>query len=244
MHVDTDDLATLLKMQHLTWKPCATRRSSKSFPSAVILEARSKKKAIGAEVSPARRAPCESRRAAFAYRRRGSLASEKQRQVQSEIDAVRGDYRGVEARTKHEGAQRLREAPQHAGSRPDRRRRRAGEDRRRAGAGGIGVRELERQEAEATAAFVMKEGGALKDALARIEAERAMLASSLPADLLDAYKKRPRARAAAVRGTLVRNQNCGVCRMAIIEGGRLIDMACEGPGQRGSVPLSAEGCSS
>ena len=46
---------------------------------------------------------------------------------------------------------------------------------------------LERQEAEATAAFV-KEGGALKDALARIEAERAMLASSLPADLLDAYK--------------------------------------------------------
>ena len=84
---------------------------------------------------------------------------------------------------------------------------------------------LERQEAEATAAFV-KEGGALKDALARIEAERAMLASSLPADLLDAYKKTA-ARTGGVAVGRLQGSNCGVCRMAI-EGGRLIDMKGQG----------------
>ena len=80
-------------------------------------------------------------------------------------------------------------------------------------------------EAEATAAFV-KEGGALKDALARIEAERAMLASSLPADLLDAYKKTA-ARTGGVAVGRLQGSNCGVCRMAI-EGGRLIDMKGQG----------------
>ena len=84
---------------------------------------------------------------------------------------------------------------------------------------------LERQEAEATAAFV-KEGGALKDALARIEAERAMLASSLPADLLDAYKKTA-ARTGGVAVGRLQGSNCGVCRMSI-EGGRLIDMKGQG----------------
>ena len=84
---------------------------------------------------------------------------------------------------------------------------------------------VERQEAEATAAFV-KEGGALKDALARIEAERAMLASSLPADLLDAYKKTA-ARTGGVAVGRLQGSNCGVCRMAI-EGGRLIDMKGQG----------------
>ena len=71
-----------------------------------------------------------------------------------------------------------------------------------------------------------------QDALARIEAERAMLASSLPADLLDAYKKTA-ARTGGVAVGRLQGSNCGVCRMAI-EGGRLIDM--NGPGQRGSVP--------
>ena len=65
-----------------------------------------------------------------------------------------------------------------------------------------------------------------QDALARIEAERAMLASSLPADLLDAYKKTA-ARTGGVAVGRLQGSNCGVCRMAI-EGGRLIDMKGQG----------------
>ena len=66
----------------------------------------------------------------------------------------------------------------------------------------------------------------MHDALARIEAERAMLASSLPADLLDAYKKTA-ARTGGVAVGRLQGSNCGVCRMAI-EGGRLIDMKGQG----------------
>ena len=47
MHVDTDDLATLLKMQHLDLEAMRDKKKLEELPQrAVILEARSKKKAI------------------------------------------------------------------------------------------------------------------------------------------------------------------------------------------------------
>lgn len=135
----------------------------------------------------------------------------------------RGDYRGVEARTKELNgfAKRRNTLEADLTAVGDELAKIEGVQAQVASA----LESLERQEAEATAAFV-KEGGALKDALARIEAERAMLASSLPADLLDAYKKTA-ARTGGVAVGRLQGSNCGVCRMAI-EGGRLIDMKGQG----------------
>ena len=216
MHVDTDDLATLLKMQHLDLEAMRDKKKLEELPQrAVILEARSKKKAI-----EQKRAQLD---ALHAKADEDRALSEKQRQVQSEIDAGRGDYRGVEARTKELNgfAKRRNTLEADLTAVGDELAKIEGVQAQVASA----LESLERQEAEATAAFV-KEGGALKDALARIEAERAMLASSLPADLLDAYKKTA-ARTGGVAVGRLQGSNCGVCRMAI-EGGRLIDMKGQG----------------
>ena len=209
MHVDTDDLATLLKMQHLDLEAMRDKKKLEELPQrAVILEARSKKKAIEQKRAQldALHAKADAQLSRIDDEDRS--LSEKQRQVQSEIDAVRGDYRGVEARTKELNgfAKRRNTLEADLTAVGDELAKIEGVQAQVASA----LESLERQEAEATAAFV-KEGGALKDALARIEAERAMLASSLPADLLDAYKK-----TAARTG--------GVA----IEGGHLIDMKGQG----------------
>ena len=220
MHVDTDDLATLLKMQHLDLEAMRDKKKLEELPQrAVILEARSKKKAIEQKRAQldALHAKADAQLSRIDDEDRS--LSEKQRQVQSEIDAVRGDYRGVEARTKELNgfAKRRNTLEADLTAVGDELAKIEGVQAQVASA----LESLERQEAEATAAFV-KEGGALKDALARIEAERAMLASSLPADLLDAYKKTA-ARTGGVAVGRLQGSNCGVCRMAI-EGGRLIDM--------------------
>ncbi|WP_101722264.1 zinc ribbon domain-containing protein [Eggerthella timonensis] len=224
MHVDTDDLATLLKMQHLDLEAMQSKKKLEELPQrAIILEARSKKKAVEQKRDQldALHAKADAQLARIGDED-ASLA-EKQRQVQGEIDAVRGDYRGVEARTKElNGFAKRRntlEVELNA----------VGDELAKIEAVQAQVASalagLERQEAEATATFV-KEGGALKDAVARIDAERAMLASSLPAELLDAYEKTA-ARTGGVAVGRLQGGNCGVCRMAI-EGGRLIDMKAQG----------------
>ena len=78
----------------------------------------------------------------------------------------------------------------------------------------------------------MREGGALKDALFRNEAERASLASFLPKGLLASYEKIA-ARTGGVAVGRLQGESCGACRMAI-EGGRLIDM--KGQGNVGVCP--------
>ena len=224
MHVDTDDLATLLKMQHLDLEALRVKKQLEELPQrAVILEARSKKKAI-----EQKRAQLDALHAkadaqlAHIDEEDASLA-EKQRHVQGEIDAVRGDYRGVEARPKEPNgfAKRRNTLEAELNTVSEELAKIEGVQAQVTAA----LAGLERQEAEATAAFV-KQGGALKDAAARIEAERAMLASSLPKELLDTYEKTA-ARTGGVAVGRLQGTNCGVCRMAI-EGGRLIDMQGQG----------------
>ena len=224
MHVDTDDLATLLKMQHLDLEAMRDKKKLEELPQrAVILEARSKKKAIEQKRAQldALHAKADAQLSRIDDEDRS--LSEKQRQVQSEIDAVRGDYRGVEARTKELNgfAKRRNTLEADLTAVGDELAKIEGVQAQVASA----LESLERQEAEATAAFV-KEGGALKDALARIEAQRAMRASWFPADVVAAYNTTA-ARTGGVAVGRLQGSNCGVCRMAI-EGGRLIDMKGQG----------------
>ena len=175
MHVDTDDLATLLKMQHLDLEAMRDKKKLEELPQrAVILEARSKKKAIEQKRAQldALHAKADAQLSRIDDEDRS--LSEKQRQVQSEIDAVRGDYRGVEARTKELNgfAKRRNTLEADLTAVGDELAKIEGVQAQVASA----LESLERQEAEATAAFV-KEGGALKDALARIEAETGVWAS-------------------------------------------------------------------
>ena len=85
---------------------------------------------------------------------------------------------------------------------------------------------VERQEAEATASF-QKQGGALKNDEARLQAQRSHLAAQLPQDLLATYEKTA-ARSGGVAVARLLDGKCGACR-AVIEGGRLIDLKGQAP---------------
>ena len=224
MHVDTDDLATLLKMQHLDLEALRVKKQLEELPQrAVILEARSKKKAI-----EQKRAQLDALHAkadaqlAHIDEEDASLA-EKQRHVQGEIDAVRGDYRGVEARTKElNGFAKRRNALEVELTR-------LGEEL--AKIEGVqsqvsqALAEVDKQEAAAIVSF-QREGGALQAEIARMSADREGMSAELSPELRDTYN-RTASRTGGVAVGRLQGSNCGVCRMAI-EGGRLIDMKGQG----------------
>lgn len=224
MHVDTDDLATLLKMQHIDLEIMRASKKLQELPQrAAILEVRTKRRDIDQKRAQldALHAEADSRLARISDED-GQLV-EKQRRVQEEIDTTRGGYRDVEARTKElNGFAKRRNTLEGELST-------VGEELSKIE--GVQARvaqilgDLDQQEARATESFV-KEGGALKQALAQMEGERSHLATSLPEDLLAAYEKTA-ARTGGVAVGRLQGANCGVCRMAI-EGGRLIEMKAQG----------------
>ena len=224
MQATTDDLTNLLRMQQIDLDLMKAKKKLEELPQrATILAARQKKRTIEQKRDQLAEMRAQAEAKASKLEAEDAELAEKQRRVQEAIDGSRGDYRNVEAHSKELGgfAKRRNTLEADLTAVGDELAKIEGVQAQVASA----LESLERQEAEATAAFV-KEGGALKDALARIEAERAMLASSLPADLLDAYKKTA-ARTGGVAVGRLQGSNCGVCRMAI-EGGRLIDMKGQG----------------
>lgn len=225
MHVDTDDLATLLKMQHLDLEAMRDKKKLEELPQrAVILEARSKKKAIEQKRAQldALHAKADAQLSRIDDEDRS--LSEKQRQVQSEIDAVRGDYRGVEARTKElNGFAKRRNALEVELTR-------LGEEL--AKIEGVqsqvsqALAEVDKQEAAAIVSF-QREGGALQAEIARMSADREGMSAELSPELRDTYN-RTASRTGGVAVGLLTEGRCGVCR-TVIDGGRLIDLKAEAP---------------
>lgn len=230
MHVDTDDLATLLKLQHIDLEILRANKRLEELPQRkAILEARTKRKAV-----EQKRAQLDALRADVERRlsdvgEEDAALAEKQRRAQAEIDEARDDYRSVEARSKElDGFARRRDELEARLSA-------IGEELEKVEGVQAQVArmlsDLDAEERAATESFV-REGGALKDALFRNEAERASLASSLPKELLASYEKIA-ARTGGVAVGRLQGGSCGACRMAI-EGGRLIDM--KGQGNVGVCP--------
>ena len=227
MHVDTGDLATLLKLQHIDLEILRANKRLEELPQRkAILEARTKRKAV-----EQKRAQLDALRADVERRlsnvgEEDAALAEKQRRAQAEIDEARGDYRSVEARSKElDGFARRRDELEARLSA-------IGEELEKVeGVQAQVASDLDAEERAATESFV-REGGALKDALFRNEAERASLASFLPKELLASYEKIA-ARTGGVAVGRLQGESCGACRMAI-EGGRLIDM--KGQGNVGVCP--------
>lgn len=224
MRVDTDDLATLLQMQHLDLEALRAQKKLGELPQRqTILEVRAKKKSLEPKREQLRALYAEANAKLSCISDEDASLAEKQRRVQAEIDSARGDYRGVEARSKELNgfAKRRNTLEGDLTS--------IGEELAKIEGVQAQVEQvvagLDKQEAEATQSFI-QEGGALKETLARFEAQRAMLTSSLPNELLEEYQKTATRTGGVAVGRL-QGSNCGVCRMTI-EGGRLIDMQSQG----------------
>ena len=224
MHVDTDDLATLLQMQHIDLEAMRARKQLEELPQRrIILDARTKREAVDQKRAQLEALHAEADAKLARITDEDASLAEKQSKVQGEIDGARGDYRAVEARTKELNgfAKRRNFLEGELTS--------VGEELAKIEAVQAQVAkalaDIDSQEAAATQVFV-KEGGALKDSLARLEAERASLAAALPKELFEAYAK-TLSRTGGVAVARLQGANCGACRMGI-EHGRLIDMRAQG----------------
>lgn len=225
MQLTMADAAALLNVQHVDLEIMRAHKQLDELPQrAVILAARQKKQAILAKQEKVDKMHVESNRALTRLTDEDSQLADKQKRVQETIDASRGDYRSVEAHTKElNGFAKRRtvlEGELDA----------LGDELAKIEAvqGQIAraLAEVERQESEATLAF-QKAGGALKQEIADLEAQRAPLAAELSAELAQQYAKTAVRCGGVAVGRLLEGR-CGVCRAAI-EGGRLLDMKAHAP---------------
>lgn len=225
MQARQEDLAALLRLQQADMDIARVRRELAGLPQRrVIVEAREKRRAIEQKREKVAALKEDAERKLAGVGEEDALLAGKQRAAQEAIDAAKGDYRSVEARTKEMNGFAKRRATLEAEL-----------DRLGAELARIGEVEaqvssalaaVQRQEDEATAAF-QEQGGALKNDEARGMAERARIAETLPADLLEAYEKTA-ARTGGVAVARLQGNACGACR-ATIEGGRLIDLKASAP---------------
>ena len=225
MQVQHDDIVGLLRIQQIDLD---IRRRSKQLDElpqrAAILEARKKRGAVGEkrEKVEAFKKDAERRRARIADED-VSLAK-KEADVQAAIEAVSGNYRNVEARTKELAGIAKRRATLEGD--------RAKVDAEIAKIAQLedqvlrAMRDLEAAEARSVESF-QKEGGAIKASLARLEAQRAQAVGEVSPEAMAAYEK-VAARSGGVAIGVLNGSQCGVCR-ASIEGGRLIELKSQAP---------------
>lgn len=224
MQVTTDEVVTLLKMQHIDMEIMRARKQLEGLPQrAVILEARTKKRTIEQKREKLDALHAEASAKLSRISDEDASLAEKQQRVQEEIDSTRSGYRDVEARSRELNGYAKRRNTLDAELAA------IGEELSKIESMQAQVNQLlaglHEKESVATESFV-KEGGALKQTLSNLEGERGVLAASLPDELIALYEKTAKRTGGVAIGRL-QGDSCGVCRM-VIEGGHLIDMKRQG----------------
>ena len=225
MQANRDDLATLLQLQQIDMGIARVNKELSELPQRkVIVAAREKRRAIEQKRDKVAALKKEAEAQLSRVGDEDASLADKQRAAQEAVDKAQGNYRNVEARTKEMNGFAKRRATLEA-------------ELDRLGAELAKIEEVEsqvtsalaaveRQEAEATASF-QKQGGALKNDEARLQAQRSHLAAQLPQDLLATYEKTA-ARSGGVAVARLLDGKCGACR-PVIQGGRLIDLKAQAP---------------
>ena len=225
MQANRDDLATLLQLQQIDMGIARVNKELSELPQRkAIVAAREKRRAIEQKRDKVAALKKEAEAQLSRVGDEDASLADKQRAAQEAVDKAQGNYRNVEARTKEMNGFAKRRATLEA-------------ELDRLGAELAKIEDVEsqvtsalaaveRQEAEATASF-QKQGGALKNDEARLQAQRSHLAAQLPDDLLKTYEKTA-ARSGGVAVARLLESKCGACR-AVIEGGRLIDLKAQAP---------------
>ena len=225
MDATREDIEGLFELQRIDLEIMRLTKELDELPQrAIIMAARDKKAEIqakGEKVAELKRATMK--RVTRIDDEDASLAK-KEAGVQAAIDAAHGDFRNVEARTK-----------ELAGI--VRRRGTIAEDRAAIQAEldkigameaqiALAVEEISAKEQQAIDSF-QKQGGELKLAIAKLEAQRGQVEARVDADLARAYDRIVE-RAGGVAIGVLDGSRCGVCR-APIDGGRLIDLRSQAP---------------
>lgn len=224
MQATIDDVATMLNMQHIDLELLQANKRFEALPQRkAILEARAKRTSILQKKEQLEKLHAESMKKFTRISDEDASLAEKQQRVQGEIDASHGDYRSVEARTKELNgfAKRRNVLEADLTKLGDELAKIEGVQKQVAQM----LETLDAQEAQSITSF-QRQGGQLKEDIARLEGQRAPLAASLSAELLAAYDSAAQHGGVAI-GRLTEN-GCGVCRHTI-DGGRMIDIKAQAP---------------
>lgn len=225
MRATPDEIAALLKLQQIDLALLKSRKQFEELPQREEIRlAREKRAGVlkKQEQVDAMRRKCEAE--VSKLEDEDASLSVKQRQVQALIDEAKGDYRNVEARTKElDGIAKRRSALEEQLSQK-------GEELSKIEAVGDQVAKalavLDERERAATEEF-QHQGGALKAAIAQLEAKRGGVSGGLGSELLSVYEKTAKQRGGVAVGVLAEGR-CGTCRMPI-ESGRLVELKRDAP---------------
>ena len=225
MNATQEDLSGLIRLQQTDLDGLKQKKALDELPQRkVILNARSKRAAIEEKLARVAELRHDAEGRLVRIEVEDDSLAEKADGVQAAIAAAQGDYRNVEARTKElDGIAKRRETL--AGDK----------DRVKADLAKIGdveaqialtLAEIAKAEDVAVESFT-KEGGALKEQIARLEEARGEIVASMSPEVVKLYEKTA-ARAGGVAVGVLTENRCGVCRMPI-DGGRLIDLKAQAP---------------
>ncbi|MEC4175535.1 hypothetical protein VIN30_03630 [Adlercreutzia sp. R7] len=225
MDATREDIESLFEMQRIDLEIKRLTKQLDELPQRnIIMAVREKKTAIAAQqekVAELKRTT--SRKLARIDDEDASLAK-KEAGVQAAIDAAHGDFRNVEARTKELAGivcRRATIAEERAGVAAELQKVVDIEDQIT-----LALDEIAVKEQQAIDSF-QKQGGDLKLAIAKLEAQRGQMETKLDPDLARTYD-RIVARSGGVAIGVLDGTRCGVCRVPI-DGGRLIDLRSQAP---------------
>lgn len=225
MDATREDIESLFEMQRIDLEIKRLTKQLDELPQRnIIMAAREKKTAIAAQQEKVAELKRTTSRKLTRIDDEDASLAKKEAGVQAAIDAAHGDFRNVEARTKElAGIVRRRAtiAEERAGVAAELQKVVGIEDQITAALDEIAVKER-----QAIDSF-QKQGGDLKLAIAKLEAQRGQIESKLDAELARTYD-RIVARAGGVAIGVLDGTRCGVCRVPI-DGGRLIDLRSQAP---------------
>lgn len=225
MRPSVEDVENLLHLQQVDLEALQLRKKFDELPQrAEIVALRKKREAVQAKLA---KVEALSKDAAAKLARivdEDAALATKAEAVQADLDAVRGDYRSVESRTKELAGIAKRRATL--------------EKDREAAAGelhkvedveaqiALMMEEIDAAEERAVASF-RSQGGALRTQLSALQAQRDELAAATGEAALSLYEKTAKHAGSVAIGVLTEGR-CGVCRTPL-EGGRLIELKASAP---------------
>ncbi len=225
MDITHDDIVALIQLQQLDLELMRQRKELDELPQrAVILEARQKKAAIAEKQAKVAGLKRDVSRKVTRINDEDSSLAKKQQGTEAAIAAAKGEYRNVEARTKELAS--ITRRREDIASDLDKVLEELARIEDLEAQITLALEDIDAREQAAVASF-KEQGGALKLAIMKQEAERERMVAGLGKQVVSAYQKAA-ARSGGVAIGRLDGARCGVCRTGI-EGGRLIELKAQAP---------------
>ncbi len=225
MEAKRDDLTRLLQVQDIDLEILHQKKEFDELPQREqIVSARQRKEAIEEKRAKVATLKKEIERKIARVGDEDASLVKKQQGVQAALDAAKGDYRNVEARSKElAGIMKRRETLEGDMNRLT-------EELSKAevvlGQAERALSDVAAQEEEAVSSF-QQIGGKLKKEMADSQARRDAILAEVDPALVRAYEKAAN-RTGGVAIAYLQDNRCGACR-SLIESGRLIELRSQAP---------------